>query len=60
MDPDEGDAAALLAPDPEPQDPEVDALSVSILIYLIDIVLLLILSSNPLVKLVSSGWWSPC
>jgi hypothetical protein len=30
MDPDECAAAALLAPDPEPQDPEVDALSVSI------------------------------
>jgi hypothetical protein len=45
MDPDEGDAAALLAPDPEPQDPEVDALSVSIfdLIYrhrfIVDIVI---------------------
>jgi hypothetical protein len=30
IDPDEGAAAALLAPDPEPHDPEVDALSVSI------------------------------
>jgi hypothetical protein len=45
MDPDEGDAAALLAPDPEPQDPEVDALSVTIfdLIYrhrfIVDIVI---------------------